>query len=568
MSTTIDIENAKQIREPMLIRGSISAPDGNTLTYTTGGSVKLYDSIAYTTLGYGNKRIADLQGDGFPLDGSCRLYDPTETASAENGKFGLRSDIGEGMTVSITATNEVTALTIMLTSGSGSVTYNGTTYPLTEQTVIPVESQRSIQLTFTNNSTTERLEIASIVSGVSLLFDNENIISCELNLRSNLSPTEPSLEVSEIQYRVYYPYDISQAVTAIGEDVPITYSAGYEGDMSPLRRFYVSESVVQEHGVITIKGVDASHKLNGSFLAYENGIYKKDRAKRLYEFMKYGIEKAGIKLQSVEASPVTTSTESGSAYLLITGADWKDFLVFMMNNMHDDTTTSALAVSIGRQRYYPRFVDAGIPTLEWSYPTPKWTIREEDCGDVSNSYERQINRVVYNLNRTHVQSASAAQAIAQEVETTPNSTYMVDLGGYYLSLHISNCRKVLLSNLETVKFVASGKKSVIRGRRIWLNENPEQRTFAAQRAGITHEVDFVFNAADLVDDAVIRNSILNRSPHVGHFTWHGDPRMQPRDVFRFVKKDGTTVRCTIETIELKHEAGGTIAEISYREGVV
>lgn len=568
MSTTIDIENAKQIREPMVISGSISAPDGNALTYTTGGDVLLYDSVGYADMGIPMRRITDLQGDGFPLDGSVSLYDPTLTMSAENGKFGLRTEIGQGMTVSITSSNEITALTINKTSGTGSVSYNGISYQLAEMTVIPVQSQTSALLTFTNTSPTERLEIASIVSGVSLLFDNDNIISCELNLRSNLSPTDPSWEVSEIQYRVYYPYDISQAVTAISEDVPITYSAGYEGDMSPMRRFYVTGSVTQERGIIAIKGVDASDRLNKKFNAYENGVLVKERAARLYTFMKVGIANAGITLQNYEAPPTVTSTETGSHYLLIPGDDWKAYLVYMMNSMHDSTTTTNWARSIGRKRYWPRFVDAGIPSLAWSYPATRWTIREEDCGDIVNEYEQQINSVTYSLNRTHVQSASAQQNVATTVKTTPGSTYTVDLGGYFLNLHITNCRKVLAVTMQTVKFIASGKESVIRGRQIWTNENEEERTFTAPRSGISHEVEYIFNAADLVDNTVLKNSILQRSPHIGSFTWHGDPRMQPRDVFNFVKRDGSTVLCTIESIDLTHEAGGTKAKITYREGVV
>ena len=44
--------------------------------------------------------------------------------------------------------------------------------------------------------------------------------------------------------------------------------------------------------------------------------------------------------------------------------------------------------------------------------------------------------------------------------------------------------------------------------------------------------------------------------------------MQPRDVIEWHNKDGTIGLRTIESINLKHEAGGTIAEITYREGNV
>lgn len=83
-------------------------------------------------------------------------------------------------------------------------------------------------------------------------------------------------------------------------------------------------------------------------------------------------------------------------------------------------------------------------------------------------------------------------------------------------------------------------------------------------------------------------AIANRSDEIGSFTWKGDPRMQPRDVFTFVfieeqlfnendeallTEDGVElwgggeeVR-TIENITMTFEHGGLISEITYRKGI-
>jgi hypothetical protein len=61
---------------------------------------------------------------------------------------------------------------------------------------------------------------------------------------------------------------------------------------------------------------------------------------------------------------------------------------------------------------------------------------------------------------------------------------------------------------------------------------------------------------------------MNRSNETGSFTWKGDPRMQPRDVFTWHFLDGTTELRTVETINLKHEGGGTVATITYLKGIV
>ena len=81
--------------------------------------------------------------------------------------------------------------------------------------------------------------------------------------------------------------------------------------------------------------------------------------------------------------------------------------------------------------------------------------------------------------------------------------------------------------------------------------------------------------------------ILDTSNVVGSFTWKGDPRMQPRDYVELVEQDENLAEengvflqtengediivnqsriITIENITLTHEGGGTVAEITYREG--
>ena len=98
----------------------------------------------------------------------------------------------------------------------------------------------------------------------------------------------------------------------------------------------------------------------------------------------------------------------------------------------------------------------------------------------------------------------------------------------------------------------SGEKQIVNTK--WIGKN----YLKASSGGTVYNVfpDMAFN------------QLLNRSGVTGSFTWKGDPRMQPRDVFTFHFKDGSTELRTIESINLKHEGGGTIAEITYRKGIV
>ena len=125
-------------------------------------------------------------------------------------------------------------------------------------------------------------------------------------------------------------------------------------------------------------------------------------------------------------------------------------------------------------------------------------------------------------------------------------------------------------------------ESTIRGKRIYFydeegNERPHITRVSAKRVGIVETVDMEQYSGQLeqVNDYVGYPLIslgarhaLNMSEKRGSFRWKGNPKMQPRDVFNFVHLDGTTEVCTLETIELTHDGGGTYADISYRVGVV
>jgi len=159
----IDVQNAKQIRDPMTVLITMEVPDDEvTLTYSGYSSAKVADGALNND--WLMRDLADLQGDGFPLDGSRVLYDPNTTASAANGKIGIRSNIGEPVTVTVTGNRTITSLSIFA-SGAESVAFDGTTTPMIAgSAVIPVGAQ-SITLTLSPASSTERIEVSEIRPG-------------------------------------------------------------------------------------------------------------------------------------------------------------------------------------------------------------------------------------------------------------------------------------------------------------------------------------------------------------------------------------------------------------------
>lgn len=598
---SINTENAKSIRSAMDVRCGLTYRTATALTYVLSGDVKLQDSNLSTSLGQADwdmRHLADFKGAGFPLDGSCELYDGGATASLANGKVGIRSNIGGTITVKVTAATTIAALTVAVTSGTGTITANGTAYEARRITVIPVNA-RTITLTVASDNTADRIEIASIIPGVVLQFDNDNLISVDLDLRSDLSIINPTWQVSGIEIQAYWPDDIASAVANIGDDVPIWYYSGYPGDYSDTRNFYLSEQVTMENNILTIRGEDQSHKLEAAkdVALQRLDTTSKNGRKNLYLFFRNIITNAGIKPIYTEAAPTESGTTTTNRNMVMTEAARTEYVADIMNIGHTGT-------------FWPVFVDAGIPRITWTKPTVKWDIYESDCGDVKREYTRNINKLTTDADNEHGVTNTVTKATAwtvideavtikagvpiiknfsepewywqydvawkknnsfdwatlDSVKWTPTKT----TGTEEITMPVkpadpfSNSSKV---KYQTVKVTVW--KPALKGKRVTVTTN--NKAITVSRPGVSETVSPLALGKCYQGTTMIYpnyNNLFNLSNVTGSFTWKGNPKMQPRDVFNFHRLDGTTEVCTIETIELKHEGGGTQAEISYRVGVI
>lgn len=588
---SINTENAYSIRKAMEVHCGLTYRTTDTLTYTISGNVKLKDTNISTSLAnseWDMRQLADFSGDGFPLDGSCELYDGEDTASLAAGKLGIRSDIGDTFTVAVTASGTIAALTIAVTSGSGTITANGVSYEARRITVVPVNAL-SITLTVTSDDADDRIEIASIIPGVVLDFTNDDLISVNLDLRSDLSIVNPSWQVSGIEIEAYWPNDISSAVANVGDDVPIWYYAGYTGDFSETRNFYLSEQVTMENNIISIRGEDQSHKFED---AKDLALQRLDSTNRngwrtLYIYFRNIIQNAGIKPVSIQAPPNESGTATTNRCMVLTQGQRRDYVADIMNMAHVGT-------------FWPVFVDAGIPKITWTKPTSKWDIYEEDCGDVKRFYERNVAKITTESTNEHGVSNTATKGttwelieegvtIKKNVPQIRNFSYPQWYWSY--SIGYKKNDKFDWQTLDSVKWTPSqttvkrkvtdvvtkvmaqvqeyAYKPNLYGKIVTITMDNRAVTMA--RPGYTETVDpkalgKCYQGTTLLYPNYAR--LFNISNVSGSFTWKGHPKMQPRDVFTFHRLDGSTEICTIETINLKHEGGGTQAEISYRLGVI
>ena len=178
---TIDSENRKQIRTPFEIHAGLSGRvQGADLQFTSswGAATDTNISDALDNENWNMRTLTDLQGDGFPADGSCSLYDPALAGSLANGKVGARSVIGGTITINVVRTTEIDAVTLAITSDcEGTVEANGITYAARRIVVIPIHDRVTV-VHARSLDPDRRIEIASITPGVTIELNTENIISC------------------------------------------------------------------------------------------------------------------------------------------------------------------------------------------------------------------------------------------------------------------------------------------------------------------------------------------------------------------------------------------------------
>lgn len=508
-------------------------------------------------------------------------------------------------------------------------------------------------------------------------FTNENLISCELNLRSDLKPIDPTLPESEIVITAYWPEDITEMALTIKEDTVITYRAGYEGDMSPIRKFYLSERIEWSENVITVKGVDAVHFLDGNTPPMFIGTMYADRINdydekwhtnydafgSIYTFFRRIIEDGGISFTSAATIPYRyASSQIDASYIsaAIERQPRRDVIANMMNLCHQDYDSGYFS-GIGNT-FWLSYIDAGRPVLKVDKPSSTHDVYEVDCGNIKkhlddpiveiNASNKRLNISPYRstsaradtpyifnqdvgsseifngsgaglkydvltsifefvVKRDTVPSGVSAHKYYCATEGHPDAQSHVDpefiegnqssgssrIWGFILrddedaawqswSTTSSNPTTRALSwywsQLNTYGYIDSGKTTVttdLCGGAYNLTDNSKKYTKTGDGVSVSPSKTKwcgSISAGKSGDASTILNilpdngfrSLMNRSNETGSFTWKGDPRMQPRDVFTFHYIDGTTELRTIESINLKHEGGGTVAQITYRKGIV
>lgn len=673
MPTTIDIENAKQIRQPMDVLITMQVPDDDiSLTFSGYSSTAKVADGALAQKSWPMRTLADLQGEGFSLGGSAVLYDPSTSASQANGKLGVRGNVGQPVNLTVTGDQMITGLTLLVT-GAESVTYNGGTHAVSAGRVSFLVGATSAPLTLTPSAADMRIQVSYVETGSEIRITNENLISCIVSLRSDLSVVDPTLPESELNIEAYNDVDISSAVANIPEDTPIVYRAGYDSNMSAERRFYVSGQVTWADNVLSIHAVDAVHFLDTELSpAYLTDLYSDTPELAPLVVMRV-LRKMGL-INSTPYNPASFKKGGANKEVVFIpkGVTMREIIaelsnVFRFRDIPADYLRSE--IDQNERNYVFSYVDAGEPRVMTTNPSGSRIIKEEDCADIKTQIERPVSKITYKRNpvtsfngevglfspmNDGVPCGSAqilkgdgvflslddyvfSFLVGEESEkidptnmykytglvpaynrgwfvTSPwftDGSYMLGVSDVY-PVFTGDTKNEELSDekpiysqvipwtiqydttwyrwtsltalwnwLTSRGFIGKddtyfstdiiGYKLNIEESEITVSNNVNNGREVALSGPLMGRSFFWSSETSRGEEAFPAYGLaemLKRSNITGSFTWKGDPRMQPRDVVNFHRLDGTVEEITIETITLKHEGGGTTAEITYRKGVV
>lgn len=664
--SAIDIQNAKQIRDPMDVLITLSLGTDIAMTYSGYSSAKVADGVLNQS-SWPMRGLADLQGGGFPLDGSRVLYNPNTSPSQTNGKLGVRGNVGQPVSVTATGNDTIASLAMSVT-GAASVTLNERTIEITGNHVTLQLLNTTATLTFQPSSEDRRIEIITVLPEADFVINNDNLIKATVSLRSDLSIIDPTLPESELNVEVYQDDDVSEAVASIPEDTPITYQAGYPGDMSPVRKFYVSGQVTWADNVLNIHAVDAVH-----FLDITPGIawWITEPWGFTHVFTAL-LGAAGIDAE--DDWRVSWDNEPGRLAIPpgITARDTIARIIWAFR----------IKGPIGAYKGGPlwaSYVDAGRPVFRATNEMPwaKWQVFEDDCLAPKKTVEKKIDAFRISTKRlitidspNHITpnrggTASWVKNIGVSLSFDKllyEYTYGVDvgdnfdspaavkLGDYYREAGASWCaspvgpggydgdgdavtdsywgvrilmapdvsqdmyERILRAWGDDVNYWGiytnfvpwSAKMEPFKvGSRVVRNMAAAWKAYAdaevIESGSVNMDLVICGNGFDTYDLTVtlgqssgsnvvdiedpfwgnlistnegtlypngVYLSRLEDSPITCSFTWKGDPRIQPRDVFTFHRLDGTDEEWTFENINITHEGGGTLAEVTARKGIV
>ena len=574
---TILAENAKQYRQALDVYVSIEPElsDGNTLASWSANNSLMYDGGTYNSkagvLDRGNVvTLMDLSGEGFINDGTAQ---PIDTA-ADGNKYGILPIIADvdgnyttPIVVTFTTSQTITADTQLVYFVNG------------ERLTVPATAGTT-SVTVTIDSADEpygRTIITRAKLGDVYEFTKSNILGLDVTLRGDTGYLNPQLPISSLQLTCYIPSDGVASLTTFDTDTPVYYSAGYAGDMSPERTFYVSERITYEGKAYQVQAEDATKWLDSEAYYTNTQAGAQTEAYEAAALMVKGI----IQKKVADKANVTYNnlpSPRGNFWFFQGQENARNIIARYM---------ALLRLSDGKTLTY---VDAGIPTLHTQKITTTWTIDATQITQPRESWDEQVTAIGFNVSTPY-------KGDEQEVYTLEgtNLDYVeyVEMGAPFVGLRhtftpkrtgdgVSIYRSTMYNFVTHFKSTGGQGTAKYYGTPILQKKTPigayaKGDPVYVNAAGTEYYGDYEgatvnwgswTSGNNLTDSNVpIYNAgaraMLARSRRLISFKWRGHPSMQPWDK---ITLGGTTY--TLETISHTFKGGGFTSEITAREGSI
>ena len=550
--STIAEENKKILRQAMDVVVGGENPQDPMPTYEFTGYYS--ESSGILNADPENITLMDLSGGGFLNDGRA------EPLSADTP--GYLSVIGQVMRITLTGT-------------SGERRFEGATLiGLVDGKYKRWRAYYSgdDQTTLTIPKSSSRIRIMRLVPGPAIMFNKASLIDCTLQLRSvETTADNPELQLSEIEFSAIPETQVIESGTlqidlAEMQSGTIYYTAGYPGDMSPVRKFYVSEIPTVTDGAITFRGEDATRFLpestGGVYVGGGYNVEDGGGARKIVAKIHEMLEAAGID-HDYNNFPNTRPYNGGANTFISNDMSPRAIIAHVVNILcNTDNGVGSIKVN---------YVDAGRPRLWVGYQGGAKTLKKISRPQIS--IDPLIGTVKFNDYLSSVLDSEVIETI------NVTDTVIRTTSKPYYDFTASSGRIEKLSHYS-YKLTASGSVTV-RGHPISLygfdDKLPYVHTDEYVRHGKTITVPDVNEIGSEAAEGggwyssayTVAEALLSRENILYTFDYRGDPNLQPRDYIRVdVKGNGRLTDMTIDHIEIRHENGGMISTITAREGFI
>jgi len=515
MATIID-ENRKHLRRALRVECGLQETSDEPTSVTPFGNDSDYIGLANLDRGMITETVMDLAGSGFLNNGDAV---PMRTES-DSFRYGyISEDVARadgtfstpfGVTIAAGKAWEYVTLDVMGQHGDKRVVYVKPTW---------LGGSATIELdTWTPG---ERAYIVGIYLGHAWLWSNENLLSVNLDLRSVNTEIGGELEVSSIEIQAYETTDYTDIIGYIPTGEPIWYIAGYVGDMSQLRKFYLSETISWDDNILTIKGQDASMLLENVEVPVDCDNYGAGWDLDYVVGKRIRAALASITYEEVGAPP---QLYAGSQEMLYDAKAARSII-------------SEYTGLLRNENYFRvTYVDAGRPTLTFGAVGRNWTIYADEIGEFDVIVENNKNKLQMVLPDYYMQYNDNVE----EVKTTSGKTYFVELdppipyNNIWINPTPTSSEEI---NCSLFKFKAAASTTYTVGGYEMLSDlidanNPYTVNGSGQ--GETYRFDYDFPLFVLDDSQSLTKlslaEVIKRSNICYEFTYRGNPHIQPRDV--------------------------------------